>query len=881
MRAAKIFAKINSQSKFSFAKKNPEKETKLKKLILLLTLMMSMLTLVACGGDGGQNTPPADNGGGDEQIEMVKDYLALIRADESISLGDILSAILDADGRMLSIMSDDYDAKKGEIVFGDANRDVSREAAAALAALVAEKGGDGVATGYIVYKDKIGNVALYWHDSFGKTLALERFLNEYSSVSLLASFKPGIICSDVFNIDEYIAATEWADIEANAPADVVTALKSLNKYFDGAAIADWIANLWEPYLCVCGKCAEEGKEIACYGGAFYYANSSRDYEGFLPDVESTSQALSLLNSLGAFSAQGGWANAIDEDMKAKLIVFCQQLQDKDSGYFYHPQWGSNIGAARRGRDLGWATGILDSLGAEPLYPTALDRLNGSAGSAAIITKRLGISASDAISAVLPTASFESSLGSAEDYMKWLVEVTNGDNMFVNSSGAHTISSVSSQIIASGYLEITLDYLDEKVEQLYNEMKAAYDADPVNNPRPTGLWQRTADYNAVWGLLKLSGLYSNGKRPFKYHEDAMRTCIEVVLMDADEGGNYHMNDVWNQWASCKRVISNAKTHNPAIVDKLYAMAAEYAIPMIENTKAKLAKFIQADGTYGYNQGTSSPTTQGVPVSLGMPEGDVNATDLAYDTYADAFSVLGYTAVKLCDYRDGERVLEIMRNLTSVEKIPVSSGEPYDFDEMPVGLTTSISSGGSVELVEDPEDATNSVLRFVTYGTAGDAVSVRPDGNADSASCFVFEADFLLVSQNREYLFQITMGDAYMIDVLCKGGKLTFRDNATTANTKHTTPINLSANLGEWVNLRVEYYVDAAKPTVKIYSDGILIGISHNYFGSSNTGAAPMNKYSLLKIHAMKAADAELLVDNLYAASENKAYVEESIGSTLAK
>ena len=33
--------------------------------------------------------------------------------------------------------------------------------------------------------------------------------------------------------------------------------------------------------------------------------------------------------------------------------------------------------------------------------------------------------------------------------------------------------------------------------------------------------------------------------------------------------------------------------------------------------------------------------------------------------------------------------------------------------------------------------------------------------------------------------------------------------------------------------------------------------------------------------MKAADAELLVDNLYAASENKAYVEESIGSTLTK
>ena len=847
----------------------------MKKLLLILTLALSMLALVACGGgDGGQNDPPADNGG-DEKVEMVKDYLALIRADESIHLGDILSAIFDKDGRMLSIMSDEYDAMKGEIVFGGANRDVSREAAEVLDALIDAQGGKNVSTGYVIYKDKYGNVAVCWNDAFGKTLALEKFLSDYSSVSLLASFMPGTVYSDIFNIDEYIAATEWATIEATAPAEVVTALKSLNKYFDGGAIADWIANLWEPYICVCGSCEAEGKEIACYGGAFYYANSARDYEGFLPDVESTSQALSLLNSLGAFSLQGGWQNAIPDDMKEKLIVFCQQLQDKDSGYFYHPQWGSNVGAARRGRDLGWAIGILDNLGAKPLYPTALDRLNGSSGSAAILTKRLGASAADAISAVIPTASFESSLGNAEDYMKWLVEVTNGDNMFVNSSGAHTIASVSSQIIAAGYLELTLDYLDGKVEQLYTEMKAAYDADPVNNPKPTGLWQRTADYNAVWGVLKLSGLYTSGNRPFKYHEDAMRTCIEVVLMDADKGGNYHMNDVWNQWASCKRVISNAKIHNPAIVDKLYAMAAENAIPMIENTKAKLAKFIQDDGTYGYNQGTSAPTTQGTLVSLGHAEGDVNATALAYNTYADAFWVLGYDAVKLCDYRDGERVLETMKSLTSVEKIVISTTDPYDFDDMPVSISTSFSSGGSAEIVADPKNPSNNALQILTYGTAGDTINVRPSGSASASNCFIFDADFCLISKNREYLFQITMGDAYMIDVLYKNGKLTFRDNATTSNTSHTTPINISASLGEWVNLRVEYYKDDVNPTIKIYTDGRLVGVSHNYYGSSNTDPAPLNTYAMLKIYAMKAAEAELLIDNLYAGAESKEYVEEEV------
>ena len=840
----------------------------MKRLLLLLVAIFTLLALVSCGGGGGNNDTPPDDGG-DEKPETPFEYIALVHAEDVPSLTDIVNAIFEKDGKSLSVIEDKYDAMRGEIVFGNANRDVTRTAADHLAKLIEAEGGPEVSTGYVIYKDEIGNVAVYWHDVFSKNLAMEKFLSDYSSVSLLSAMISGEIYSNVFNVDEYIASTEWAEIEANAPAEVVTALKSLNRFFDGGAIADWLANLWEPYLCVCGKCADEGKEIACFGGAFYYANSARDYEGFLPDVESTSQALSLLNSLGVFSGYGNsWVNAIETvpGMKEKLVEFCQQLQDEASGYFYHPQWGSGVGAARRGRDLGWATGILKNLGAEPLYSTALDRLQGK-GTAATLTKRLGVNTADAISAVLPVASFESSLGSEESYMAWLVEVTNGDNMFVNSSGAHTISSVSSQIIAAGYLEITLDYLDMRVEQLYNEMKAAYDRDPENNPKPTGLWQRTADYNAVWGVLKLAGLYSSGNRPFKYPVDAMRTCIDVVLMNADEGGNYHMNDVWNQWASCKRIIDDAKKHNPEIVDTLYAMAAEHSIAMIDATKAKLAKFIQADGTYGYNMGSSAPTTQGTLVSLGLPEGDVNATALAHSTYTDAFYVLGYKAVKLCDYRDGERVLETMRTLTSVEKLPSTSSDPYDFDDIPIGMSQSFSSGGDAQIVEDPKDKDNSVLQFTSHNPGGDTVSFNPHGNVAGSNCFVFEADFCLVSQNREYLFQIFFGDSYMIDVIYKDGKLTFRDNASTAGATYVTYIPVSANIGEWVNLRVEYYKDPTKPTIRIYSDGKLALESHNFYGSQNTGAVPANTYSTLRIYAMKASEVVLLIDNLYVAAEN--------------
>ena len=443
---------------------------------------------------------------------------------------------------------------------------------------------------------------------------------------------------------------KWAEIDEKAPADVAEALKHFAAaYFNGPAIVDWMASLWEPYFCACGKCAAEGRELACDGGAFYYANSARDNDGFFPDVESTGFILSGLAATGAFDAYGGWANAVREvpGMREQLIRFAQSLQDKESGYFYHPQWGSSIGSSRRGRDLPRSIRILEALGARPLYPTAIDRLNAAAAEGRGVAAAAG------------ATPFEKSLVSVEEYKKWLVQITNGDDMLKNSAGAHTIASVSAQILAAGYMDVTLDYLDMMAEKCYAEMKVAYDADPINNPRPTGLWQRTVDYNSVWGLIKLEACYSKGNRPFPYYLEAMDSCIQAILFDPEYGGNYHMNDVMNQWGACEKLITSAKKHHPELVDSLYAMAGERAVKMIKCVEGKLAKFIQPDGSYGYNQGTSAPTTQGVPVSLGLPEGDSNATELAKNTYIYVFRVLGYTPPKMCDPSDGERVLEMLR------------------------------------------------------------------------------------------------------------------------------------------------------------------------------------------------------------------------------
>ena len=227
----------------------------------------------------------------------------------------------------------------------------------------------------------------------------------------------------------------------------------------------------------------------------------------------------------------------------------------------------------------------------------------------------------------------------------------------------TINSVRQQIQAAGYLEMTVDYLDQKLDELYAEMSAAYAADPVNNPRPTGLWQRHVDYNAVWGLLKLASLYSSCNRQLKYPVEAMRTCVGVILLDADEYSSYYMNDVYNQWSAASSLLANAGKYNPHLVAEMQEIAKENAPEMIANSIRKLAKFKQADGTFGYIQGTSSPYTQGVHVSLGLPEGDVNATALAGSMYRCCFTVLGYDVVMLCDYRDGARFLAEIERKTN--------------------------------------------------------------------------------------------------------------------------------------------------------------------------------------------------------------------------
>ena len=88
-------------------------------------------------------------------------------------------------------------------------------------------------------------------------------------------------------------------------------------------------------------------------GGFYYSNSAKATDGYLPDVESTCQALGCLEAVSDVAPFGGMPGLLSEKTKKLMADFVCSLEDED-GYFYHPQWGKAISTSRRGRDVNWA-----------------------------------------------------------------------------------------------------------------------------------------------------------------------------------------------------------------------------------------------------------------------------------------------------------------------------------------------------------------------------------------------------------------------------------------------------------------------------------------------------------------------------------------------
>ena len=373
----------------------------------------------------------------------------------------------------------------------------------------------------------------------------------------------------------------------------------LSVYDDG--LCAWLLGLWEPNI-----------------GGFYYSNSARDNEGFLPDVESTAQALLLIKGSGLLSARGNTPReALPEGIKKSIVRFVKSLQDPEDGYFYHPQWGKEIIDARRDRDYSWATSLLADLGATPDHLTAAEHL------------RRG-----------DRVNLPEHFSSPDAFKKYLINLI--EEKPTSYKFGNTIASQSSEIKAAGeeYTNLLISFLNER-----------------QNPE-NGLWEDEVRIASINGMMTLTKLYNAFGAPLPHAREALDSAIFVASSDEIPAT---VCQFYNPWLTLSRVLENKLSVNDGDSHREFLRRIRDAAPAaILNTAKRVRRFKKDDGSFSYLPDRTSPVSQNASVALpDMNEGDMNASAVStVGTLNSIYSALKIESVPIFSRSNSEAFLSAL-------------------------------------------------------------------------------------------------------------------------------------------------------------------------------------------------------------------------------
>ena len=357
---------------------------------------------------------------------------------------------------------------------------------------------------------------------------------------------------------------------------VVAAMKDHYELY-GESVYLWLAGLYDKKT-----------------GGFYYSNSGRDNEPFLPDIESTNQATNLLLASGVFDEPSDFPLP----MREQMARFCQSLISPVDGYIYHPQWNYDDPNwiqkdSRLGRDLGWAVHMAKKFDFKYPYPTANERLALS-----LESNKSSAEKSD----IAPH------LRSSEAFVEYLESYNWETDAYFSGNN---VAAQMNQIIAAGLKEVAIDFLNKK-----------------QNPE-TGLWGVQQGYVGINALLKISGCYREAKAVMPNSDKAMRAAINCITSDEECGTICYQYNAWFSVSNILEILRNIGTPEANDeADKALAVLYNGAPEAIRATTEKVKKFAKPDGAFSYLQKTSTGFSQKAPVSIHMTvESDVNASVIA--------------------------------------------------------------------------------------------------------------------------------------------------------------------------------------------------------------------------------------------------------------
>ncbi len=852
-----------------------------KRLIVTALLLLAVVfVLASCDLSFLNGGGPGNNGGNASETmifgEGVKTNI-IVGAGSGIDTNIFDNAIYESCGIVPGLRDDSSETGRGEIVIGDTAREITAMAKDALNRSIRsfiissndEEFAKKDTVGYGIYA-KDGALALVWTDEISRSLAFDYFVEEYLSRKSLDS-KPEISDMKVFSVTEYYEekaavqrAAEWKKLKKSfidlgcTDPEAERCVEAVKSFY---AMADenvyiWLANLYDPNI-----------------GGFYYSNSGRDTEGFLPDVESTLQAINILQNNGMFDDFGSTPasrlqNALPEQMQDKIVEFVKGLQSDADGYFHHPQWAGmdSSWTSRLNRDLNWSIQLLEWFNARPNYslptvrPVSSDNLTGKLGGSAVSL------VSKVIAADAANMDF---LATPETFRAYLESF---DWESQSYQAANTISSFTIQLHARGqeYIDVYDSFLRER-----------------QNPE-NGLWEDGIYYASTNGLMKVVAAFNSLGIELQYPDKAFESAITMAKhIGADEEGfpANHIVDVYNPWYVMSDILLNVENHGDEVMaESLRARLCEEAEELITMSVQKTAPFKKYDGSFGYNWDFSPNTSQGAPVAVpGSIEGDVNGCVMSFGVIGNLLETFGIEKPRryyMTDYLVFiDEISDLGEIIKDADGIPA---EKITFDGEPVGNTepgafssVSITNGiGQTELREGSEEDVVFHLTDTSHKT-GTSIRVTPGGVPVGASRCVVEFDINVKSASGDVFYQIFLGSTYQLTLKNDGGNVRLGDSS---GKDVTNDFGVSFKKGEWHTVRVEYYFTGAEDTTvtKIFLDGNLRAESNNFYGKkSEGGAKPDLLFHELHFYTLFDPTVDVCLDNIFANKDRELYKSEPI------
>ena len=648
----------------------------MKRILLFLLATATLLALVSCGAKKGKKTMYGD---GVIPAIVVSDS---VPASVSDRIGAVREKLAEYLGDSPAILSAGEEKTGVEFVFGETDRAITGRANALLPAL------DGDNAAYVIYFDEDG-AAVVWNHDVAAMCAVKYFTENYlgkPTLKIKSGAKYVGKISVSANEEEYQMAedakfeSEWAArFNVIANPTVRAAVKDFYEdFYDPEKMIRWWAGLYDPDL-----------------GAFYYSNSARDYEGFLPDIESTMQ---IVNRLRAFDPDEDLANYLGPTITAKMINFLQSKQSEEDGYFYHPQWAkpyTELNTMRYTRDQDWTIAMLRWLHSEPLYPTAIDRATANAAN------------ENQSEQSAPTAEgWTPNEASVKQYVNNLLDTTSCEHW------SNKLDTQLETFAATGTLDAVLDVLDERVNPTYGLWVTGYDAATDQYTNLAG--NTEIPYGIFTNTYKVMKCYNRGERLFKHSTKMVENAIKAIL---SEDPGVRSTYLFNPWATLGNVRSNLKDYGtPAHLAQYDALISKNIIAMLTAVKHTLGNYGWEDGSYSFLLSGSSPTIYSTLASLGAREGDVNANNLIVSFAGHICTAIGLSeAIPIFNQKHGELMKDLLDNAPKIIKRNIVTSS-CDFSRDTVGAfpvwakETSSQDGTTFKVVADPKNAANKVLEI---------------------------------------------------------------------------------------------------------------------------------------------------------------------------